>query len=73
MTQLDAKYHNIAEMDQKLKDVDVYLTVGLNLIGQNTTPFYASNSSKIDSLINFNYECKWNFGIQTIFGSLFNI
>lgn len=52
MPQLATQYNSQPEMQQMLRDVDVYLTVGAKLIGQNTTPYYPENTGKINHLIN---------------------
>jgi hypothetical protein len=52
MSLLAAQYNSQPQMLQMLRDVDVYLTVGAKLIGQNTTPYYSENTGKVNHLIN---------------------
>ncbi len=49
--QLVSTYSSEPEMLQKLKDVDLYLTVGAKLIGQSTSPYYPENTVLIDTVI----------------------
>jgi hypothetical protein len=52
MPQLHDKYSSNPEMEQMLKDVDVYLTVPRKLFNETATPFYSDNSSYVDEIIN---------------------
>ena len=64
-------YSSNPDMQTMLKDVDVYLTVPLKLLGLNPTPFYSENNviisnimSKIeaedaDTMKLFSTNCKW--------------
>lgn len=45
-------YSAIPEMETMLKDVDVYLTVPLKLLGENVNPYYSSNHSIINHILN---------------------
>lgn len=45
-------YSSYSDMQISLKDIDVYLTVPLNLLGENVTPYYTSNQSKINDILN---------------------
>ena len=51
MNQLDANYSGNPEMITMLKDVDVYVTVPLLLLGSNALPFYPDNTPMIDSIL----------------------
>jgi len=51
MPQLATLYNTNPEMLTKLKDVDVYVTVGRKLMGISASPYYSDNSSFIDTLI----------------------
>ncbi len=48
---LAAAYSNNSAMNQMLKDVDFYLTVPLNLLGQQINPIYSDNTNKINNVI----------------------
>ena len=56
--QLDSKYASNKSMLKMLKDVDIYLTVPLKLLGENTSPYYSSNASKIDTILQMIYDEK---------------
>jgi hypothetical protein len=47
------KYGSIPGMQKSLKDVDVYLTVPLNLFELNVSSFYVDNSSFVDSILSY--------------------
>jgi hypothetical protein len=66
--QLAANYNSQPQMAQMLKDVDVYFTVAAKLIGQNTSPYYAENTAKIDYLIDKIMTAD-GFSTDTIFSS----
>ncbi len=51
MPELAAKYSSDTTMIKMLKDVDVYLTVPLKLIGSTTEPFYSENISTVNTLL----------------------
>ncbi len=68
MPQLAALYNSQPEMNQMLRDVDVYFTVAAKLIGQNTNPYYPENTSKIDFLIDRAMTAE-GFETDTIFSS----
>ena len=48
---LESVYSNNPSMTQMLKDADFYLNVSLNLLGQQVSPYYANNTSKINDVI----------------------
>ncbi|MCX6149292.1 MAG: DUF3160 domain-containing protein [Ignavibacteriales bacterium] len=48
---LEATYSNNPAMEQKLKDVDVYLTVPLKLLTGTATPYYSSNNNVINEIM----------------------
>ena len=68
MPQLAAQYNSQPQMIQKLKDIDVYLTVAAKLIGQNTSPYYPGNGDKIDHLMDKVMTAE-GFETDTIFSS----
>jgi hypothetical protein len=68
MSQLAAQYNSQPQMSQMLRDVDVYLTVGAKLIGQNTSSYYPENTDKINHLINRIMTAQ-GFAQDTIFSS----
>ncbi len=51
MFNLVKKYENNPEMEKMLKDVDVYLTVPLKLLGTYPSPYYPSNEGTIDTIM----------------------
>ncbi len=51
MKDLDQKYGAEEAMLPMLRDVDVYFTVPLLLLGQNVTPFYSENGTVIAELL----------------------
>jgi hypothetical protein len=51
LPELATSYSQFAEMEQMLKDIDVYLTVPRKLLDPAATPLYAENASYIDELI----------------------
>lgn len=68
---LASNYATYPEMQTMLKDVDVYFTIPLKLLGINTNPYYPSNQSLVslimseieseeaDTLSLFSTNCKW--------------
>ena len=48
---LDSKYADNDSMHQALKDVDVYLTVPRKLLDENSNPYYAENSEKVNQIL----------------------
>ena len=68
---LASNYSAYPEMQTMLKDVDVYITVPLKLLGINVNPYYSSNQSLIsfilseieseeaDTISLFSSNCKW--------------
>ena len=46
-----SRYINNPDLTQMLKDADFYLTVPINLLGQQVSPIYADNSNKITDVI----------------------
>lgn len=48
---LASKYSNNSEMNIMLHDLDIYLTIPLKLLGENTSPYYSVNSNKIDIVL----------------------
>ena len=68
---LASNYLAYPEMQTMLKDVDVYFTVPLKLLGLNVNPYYSSNQSIISVIMNeitleeadtislFSSNCKW--------------
>ncbi len=50
---LAEKYSAYPAMKQMLNDVDVYLTVPRALLGGSSTPCFAGNSGKVDTLLRF--------------------
>ena len=48
---LAAKYLGLPEMEQMIKDADVYITIPLKLLGKTVEPFYSSNNETINKLI----------------------
>ncbi len=68
---LASNYSAYPEMQTMLKDVDVYFTIPLKLLGLNVNPYYPSNqplitfimseivSEKADTISLFSSNCKW--------------
>jgi len=50
---LDSKYQSSPEMMTMLKDVDVYITVPLRLLGISTFPYYAENNATVSQILNW--------------------
>ena len=48
---LSSKYGSNPAMQKMLKDVDVYLTVPLNLFGLNVNPFYTDNQQAVSEIL----------------------
>lgn len=53
--QLTVRYATDTAMTQSLKDVDVYLTISLKLLGQTVSPYYPDNNVVITQLLNLIY------------------
>lgn len=53
LAQLHNQYSNDSIMLVSLKDVDVYLTVPMKLLGLNVQPYYSQNNELVNSIINF--------------------
>ena len=51
--QLHNIYGSNPEMITMLQDVDIYVTVPLQLLEENATPYYPENSAMIDSILNW--------------------
>ncbi len=66
--QLVNNYSSEPGMLRMLKDVDLYLTVGLKLTGQNTNPYYSENSGIIDTVISRIMDAN-SFYNDTLFSS----
>lgn len=66
--QLVTEYSSTPGMDQKLIDVDFYLTMGLRLIGENVNPYYTQNNEKLDSIMVRIMEAN-GFSADTLFSS----
>ncbi len=66
--QLVNNYASEPGMLRMLKDVDLYLTVGLKLTGQNANPYYSENSGIIDTVISRVMEAN-SFYNDTLFSS----
>lgn len=49
---LASAYSSFPGMEKSLKDVDVYLTVPLKLLGENVNPYYTSNQSTVNDILN---------------------
>ena len=49
--QLANAYSSYPEMEKSLKDVDVYLTVPLKLLGESVNPYYSSNQPVIADIL----------------------
>ena len=45
------QYGSIPEMNAMLRDVDVYLTVPLKLLGESVNPFYSENNQTVNELL----------------------
>ncbi|MGE5402247.1 MAG: DUF3160 domain-containing protein, partial [Ignavibacteriales bacterium] len=50
---LAARYSGNAGMTVMLKDVDLYINMGMKLIGQTPAPYYQENNTAITSLLNY--------------------
>ncbi len=66
--QIVSNYSSEPEMQQMLKDVDLYLTVGAKLIGQNISPYYPENTVIIDTVISRVMDAN-SFYNDTLFSS----
>ena len=66
--QIVSNYSSEPEMLQMLKDVDLYLTVGAKLIGQNISPYYPENTVIIDTVISRVMDAN-SFYNDTLFSS----
>lgn len=51
MPDLANKYSTVPEMEQMLKDVDLYITLPLNILNDPVNPYYSSNSQIITDLM----------------------
>ena len=68
MPQLESKYSSYPEMNQMLRDVDVYLTVARKLLDENVSPYYTGNVDKINHLYNRAIEAD-GFNTDTLFAN----
>ncbi|MHB1688203.1 MAG: DUF3160 domain-containing protein [Ignavibacteriaceae bacterium] len=66
---LAAVYSSNPAMTQSLMDADFYLTVPLDLLGQQTTPIYSSNTAKISEVIDKIMAAN-GMGYDTLFSSV---
>jgi hypothetical protein len=70
LPELASIYSNNPAMSQMLKDVDFYLTVGIDLItGQQTNPLYTENTVKINNVLS-EIDAANSWGIDTLFSSI---
>ena len=53
LSELVSNYEQFPEMEQMIKDVDVYLTVPRKLLDPAATPLYSDNASYINELIGY--------------------
>ena len=56
MDKLTLNFRRDTEMRQMLKDVDLYLTIPLKLLGVNANPYYPTNEKVIDELLHLIYQ-----------------
>jgi hypothetical protein len=66
--QLVSLYSSQPGMMQMLKDADLYLTVGLKLIGESINPYYPENSGKIDTVMTLIMDAN-SFSSEALFSS----
>ncbi len=66
MPQLENKYSSFSEMNQMLRDVDVYFTVARKLLDENVSPYYTEDAEKINHLYNRAIEAN-GFAVDTLF------
>ena len=66
MPQLENRYSSYQEMNQMLRDVDVYLTVARKLLDENVSPYYTENAAKVNHLCNRAIEAD-GFKTDTLF------
>ena len=66
---LASDYSNNPSMTQMLKDADFYLNVSLNLLGQQVSPYYSDNTSKINNVISKIMSAS-GIGEDTLFSSI---
>mgnify|MGYP001022584333 CR=1 FL=1 len=52
---LETRYVNNAIMEQRLKDLDFYITVPAKLLDNSIQPYFLENSAKVDSFIAYVY------------------
>jgi hypothetical protein len=50
---LDARYSTTPAMARMLRDVDIYLTVPLDLLGKPVSPYYPENRQAVEELIQY--------------------
>ncbi|HPN39827.1 MAG TPA: DUF3160 domain-containing protein, partial [Melioribacteraceae bacterium] len=50
---LQIRYSNSLIMQERIKDLDFYITVPAKLLDNSVQPFFSSNVAKVDSFINF--------------------
>ncbi len=53
---LETRYVNNAIMEQRLKDLDFYITVPAKILDNNIQPYFLENSAKVDSFIAYVYS-----------------
>ncbi|GJQ61198.1 MAG: hypothetical protein SCALA702_02510 [Melioribacteraceae bacterium] len=56
LPELAQLYTPFPELEQSLRDVDIYVTVPLLLLGANVLPVYDENSAEISTLLNYVYS-----------------
>ncbi|HSD62422.1 MAG TPA: DUF3160 domain-containing protein [Ignavibacteriaceae bacterium] len=66
--QLVSEYSSTPGMVQSLMDADLYITVGLKLIGQNQDPYYSQNIVKVNSAVSLAMTAE-GFSSDTLFSS----
>ncbi len=52
LPEMASEYSAVTELAQMLRDVDVYLTVPLKLLGENISPYYPENEAGINQILN---------------------
>jgi len=50
---LESRYSTNEEMQDRIKDVDLYLTVPRKLLGEDISPYYSSNLAQVNDLLQF--------------------
>ncbi len=53
LSSFETKYGDNPDMENSLKDYDVYLTIPRILLGNDVAPFYESNQERIDDVLEF--------------------